>query len=49
MSVLVPGPVTDMPRDEIVKQAFIYGKIPLYALGEALVGGAATDQCSTER
>jgi hypothetical protein len=47
--VLVPGPVTDMPRDEIVKQAFIYGKIPLYALGGMLGTGAVADQFSAER
>jgi hypothetical protein len=35
-----------MPRDEILKQAFIYGRVPLYGLtGATTMGGvAAQDQ-----
>jgi hypothetical protein len=33
--------LTGMPRDEIMRQGLIYGKIPLYALGATLGGGAA--------
>jgi hypothetical protein len=33
-----------MPKDEIVRQAFIYGKIPLYGLAAVLGGGVAADQ-----
>ena len=36
--------LTGMLKDEIVRQAFIYGKIPLYALGGVLGTGAVTKQ-----
>jgi hypothetical protein len=38
-----------MPRDEIMKQASIYGKIPLYALGGMLGTGGVADQFRTDR
>jgi hypothetical protein len=36
--------LTGMPRDEIMRRAFIRGDIPLYALGSGLALGAGADQ-----